>query len=55
MRNKELAKRRIQKIDGLLNKINSSLNARDIPNSKKIAGELKEILADLSSIIERED
>ena len=55
MKNKELAKRRIQKIDNLIHKINSSLNTRDIPNSQKLLLELKDINDDLSSIIERED
>lgn len=55
MKNKELTQRRIQKLNTLINKINSSLNVRDILNSRKILGELREVLDDLSSIIERED
>lgn len=55
MKNKILAQKRIQKIDNQIHKIKSSLSNRDIQNSYQLLSELKEILDDLSSIIERED
>lgn len=55
MRNKELAKRRIQKLETQLNKVKSFLNARDIQSSQQILLELRETLNDLSDIIEREN
>jgi len=55
MRNKELAKRRISKIETQINKLKSALNARDIQSSQQILLELREVLGDLSDIIEREN
>ena len=55
MRNKELAKRRIEKMEIQINKIKSSLSVGDIPTGLNLMLELKEILNDLGDIIEREN
>jgi hypothetical protein len=54
MRNKELALRRMQTLEGKLASLRLSLNERDIEKSRGILSELMEIKEDLRSIIERE-
>ena len=55
MRNKELALRRMQTLEGKLASLRLFLNERDIEKCREIFKELVEIKEDLKSIIERED
>ena len=55
MRNKELALRRMQTLEGKLASLRLSLNERDLEKCREIFKELVEIKEDLKSIIERED
>lgn len=55
MKNKELAKRRIQKMETQINKVKSALNVRDVQSGQKLLLELRETLNDLGDIIEREN
>lgn len=55
MRNKELALRRMQTLEGKLASLRLALNERDIEKSRDIMNELMDIKEDLKSIIERED
>jgi hypothetical protein len=55
MRNKELALRRVETLEGKLASLRLSLNERDIEKSREILNILLEIKEDLKSVIERED
>lgn len=55
MKNKELALRRMQALEGRLASLRLSLNERDIEKCREIFNQLVEIKEDLKSIIEREN
>lgn len=55
MKNKVLAQRRIEQLTNKLNKLRTELSQRNIPNSLIILSEIKEVMDDLSSIIDREN
>jgi septation ring formation regulator EzrA len=55
MRNKELAVRRLERLNGELKKLKNSLNLLDIQKSKEILQEIFDIHQDISDIIEREN
>lgn len=55
MRNKELALRRVQTLEGKLSSLRLSLNELNFEKCREIFKELVEIEEDLKSIIERED
>jgi hypothetical protein len=54
MKNKNLSLRRIEQIDIKLNKLKAELLRRDINRGMKVISEIKELVEDLNSIIERE-
>ena len=54
MKNKNLSLKRIAQIDIKLNKLKSELSRRDIDKGMNVLSEIKELLEDLNSIIERE-
>ena len=54
MKNKDLSLKRIEQLDIKLNRLKSELSRRDITKGINILSEIKEILEDLNSIIERE-
>lgn len=54
MKNKELALRRVESLEGKLKRMRSSLNERDIETSRTILSEILELRDDIQSIIERE-
>jgi hypothetical protein len=55
MRNKELARRRLEKLQGLLKTLRVSLNLMEIDKSKLVLQEILELHQDISDIIEREN
>jgi DNA-binding FrmR family transcriptional regulator len=55
MKNKELALRRMQTLEGRLASLRLSLNERDIEKCRELFTQIVEIKEDLKSIIERED
>lgn len=54
MKNKNLSLRRVEQIDIKLNKLKTELLRRDINGGMKVISEIKELVEDLNSIIERE-
>jgi hypothetical protein len=55
MKNKDLSLKRIEQLDIKLNRLKSELSRRDINKGINILSEIKEILEDLNSIIERDN
>lgn len=55
MRNKELLRRRLEKLQGDLKKLRNSLNLSDIVESRRLLNEILELHQDISDIVERED
>jgi DNA-binding FrmR family transcriptional regulator len=55
MKNKELALRRMQTLEGRLASLRLSLNERDIEKCRELFTQIVEIKEDLKSIIEREN
>lgn len=54
MKNKDLSLRRIVSLNSKISRLKAELSRRNIDESLKIVLELKELLEDLNSIIERE-
>lgn len=55
MRNKELALRRIESLDGKMKKLRNSLNERNIEEAYQALKEMLDLREDLQAIIEREN
>jgi septation ring formation regulator EzrA len=55
MRNKELLVRRLERLQGELKKLRTSLNLLEIDKSKMILQEILELHQDISDIVEREN
>jgi hypothetical protein len=55
MRNKELALRRIESLDGKMKKLRNALNSRNIEEAFQALQEMLELKEDLQAIIEREN
>jgi len=55
MKNKELALRRLESLEGKMKRMRNSLNERDVETARQILQELLEIREDLQAIIEREN
>ena len=55
MKNKELALRRLETLDGKMKRMRNALNERNIEVARQILQELLEIREDIQAIIEREN
>ena len=55
MKNKELALRRLESLDGKMKKMRNALNERNVDTARQILQELLEVREDLQAIIEREN
>jgi hypothetical protein len=55
MKNKELALRRLEVLDGKMKRMRNALNERNVEVARQILQELLEIREDLQAIVEREN
>jgi len=55
MKNKELALRRLETLDGKMKRMRNALNERNIEAARQILQELLEMKEDIQAIVEREN
>jgi hypothetical protein len=55
MRNKELALRRIESLDGKMKKLRNALNERNMEEAHQALKEMLDLREDIQAIIEREN